>query len=168
MRGKELGLHTSAEQPPGHAARLPAGVRVCQMAAGQSLAPGSVEVEKQTGSYRQTAELFRLLAHPARLRILDALRRRDEACVCRLQSVLKQRQPYVSQQLRALRDAGVVDSRRDGLYIYYRLSDPHVLQALDAVLGPAGRPRHHADCTCPECQGFQGPTYPCDKEGEAT
>jgi DNA-binding transcriptional ArsR family regulator len=109
-------------------------------------------VENNKGSYRQTAQLFRLLAHPARLRILDALRRRDEACVCHLQAVLKQRQPYVSQQLRALRDAGMVESRRDGLYIYYRLSDPHVMQVLDAILGPANKPRHPSACTCPECQ----------------
>lgn len=110
-------------------------------------------MKHSNGGYRQMAQLFRLLSHPARLRILDALRRRDEACVCHLQAVLKRRQPYVSQQLRALRDAGLVDSRRDGLYIYYRLSDPQVVQVLDAILGPAGQPRHHPDCTCPACQG---------------
>lgn len=109
-------------------------------------------MENQTASYRQTAQLFRLLSHPARLCILDALRRRDEACVCHLQSVLKRRQPYVSQQLGILRDAGVVDSRREGLYIYYRLCDPHVAQALEAVLGPTGEPRHRPDCTCPQCR----------------
>jgi DNA-binding transcriptional ArsR family regulator len=125
-------------------------------------------MEEQTRSYRQTAQLFRLLSHPARLCILDALRRRDEACVCHLQAVLRQRQPYVSQQLGILRDAGLVDSRRDGLYIYYRLNDPHVVQALDAMLGPAGHPRHHPDCTCPECQGCQNTNLPCDKEREAT
>jgi DNA-binding transcriptional ArsR family regulator len=87
-----------------------------------------------------------------RLRILDALRRRDEAYVCHLQAVLKQRLPYVSQQLRALRDAGLVESRRDGLYIYYRLGDCKVVQVLDAILGPTGEPRHPSACTCPECQ----------------
>jgi len=78
--------------------------------------------------------------------------------ICHLQAVLKQRQPYISQQLRALRDAGLVDSRREGLYIYYRLCDPHVVQALDAILGPAGEPRHRPDCTCPACQGFRNQT----------
>jgi DNA-binding transcriptional ArsR family regulator len=102
--------------------------------------------------YHQVAELCQLLSHPARLCILDALRRCGEACVCHLQVVLKQRQPYVSQQLRALRDAGLVESRREGLYIYYRLSDPQVVRALDVALGPAGQPHHHAGCTCPECQ----------------
>ena len=87
-----------------------------------------------------------------RLRILDALRRRDEACVCHLQAVLEQRQPYVSQQLRTLQDAGVVESRRDGLYIYFRLSDHKVVQVLDTILGPAGKPRNPSTCACPECQ----------------
>jgi DNA-binding transcriptional ArsR family regulator len=45
----------------------------------------------------------------------------------------------------ALRDAGVVESRRDDLYIYHRLSDSHVVQVLDAILGRqanlATRPR---------------------------
>jgi DNA-binding transcriptional ArsR family regulator len=107
---------------------------------------------EEQNSYHQVAELCRLLSHPARLCILDALRRREEACVCHLQAVLKRRQPYVSQQLRALRDAGPVESRREGLYIYYRLSDLQVVQALAATLGPAGQPRHRVGCTCPECQ----------------
>lgn len=100
----------------------------------------------------RTAELFAMLSHPDRLRILDALRRRDEACVCHLQVVLGRRQSYVSQQLRALRGAGLVESCREGLYIYYRLNDPRVLRVLDAILGPAGKPRHRAGCTCPGCQ----------------
>jgi len=109
-------------------------------------------VENIMGSYRQTAQLFRLLSHSARLRIMDVLRWRDEACVCHLQAVLKQRQPYVSQQLGILRDAGLVDSRRDGLCIYYRLSDSKVVQVLDTILGPTGEPRHPTARACPECQ----------------
>jgi DNA-binding transcriptional ArsR family regulator len=72
--------------------------------------------------------------------------------VCHLQAVLKQRQPYVSWQLRVLQDAGMVESRCEGLYIYYRLSDPRVVQVLDAILGPTGEPRHPSVCAFPECQ----------------
>ncbi len=120
-------------------------------------------MENNTGSYRQTAQLFRLLSHPARLRILDALRRREEGCVCHLQAVLKQRQPYVSQQMRALRDAVLVDSRRDGLYIYYRLSDPKVVQVLDAMLGSAGKPRHPSACPVPCASGYKRPNHQSDE-----
>jgi len=106
---------------------------------------------KEGNSVQQTAHLFKLLSHPARLRILDELRQ-GEACVCRLAVTLQQRQPYVSQQLMLLRAAGVAESRRDGVFIYYRLSDPRIVQVLDAILGPAGKPRHPSACTCPECQ----------------
>jgi len=48
-------------------------------------------------SYRQAAQLYHLLSHPARLHILDELRR-NEACVCHLQAVMGRPQAYVSQQ----------------------------------------------------------------------
>lgn len=85
--------------------------------------------------YEPVARLFSLLAHPARLRILDLLRR-GEARVCHLQAVLGVPQPYVSQQLRVLREAGLISQRREGLYIYYRLADPQVEHLLAEVLGP--------------------------------
>ena len=66
----------------------------------------------ETRSYKQTAELFRILSHRARLRILDELRR-GEACVCHLQAALERPQVYVSQQLRVLREAGVIESYKD-------------------------------------------------------
>jgi len=101
-------------------------------------------------SYHQAAELFQLLSHAVRLRILDELRR-DEACVCHLQAVLERPQPYVSQQLRVLREAGVVADRKDGLLVYYRLSDPLIAQLLENVMGPAEERTAPAACPCPKC-----------------
>ena len=66
---------------------------------------------KLTSSYQKQAQLFRALSHPVRLRILDILSR-QEACVCHLTAILGKRQPYVSQQLATLRDAGLVTARR--------------------------------------------------------
>lgn len=86
---------------------------------------------KEGNSVQQTVRLFRLLAHPARLRILDELRRHDEACVCHLQAVLGQRQPCISQQLQRLQDAGVAESRRNGTFIYYRLADQRIEQLIE-------------------------------------
>ncbi len=103
-------------------------------------------------SYRQAAKRFHLLSHPARLRILNELRR-DEACVCHLQAVLGRPQPYVSQQLRVLREAGVVADRKDGLLVYYRLSDPLITQLLEDALGPAEERAVPAACPCPRCAG---------------
>lgn len=101
-------------------------------------------------SYRAATELFHLLSHPARLRILDELRR-NEACVCHLQTVLDRPQPYISQQLRVLREADVIEDRRDGLNVFYRLVDPWVARLLEETLGPAGEPTRLPGCPCPKC-----------------
>ena len=113
--------------------------------------------------YEKEAQLFRALSHPVRLRILDILAQ-QEACVCHLTAILGQRQPYVSQQLATLRDAGLVKDRREGTLIYYRLVDEHLSKLLDAgksvVIDLEGNglrfpaiPAALADCPCPRCQG---------------
>ena len=74
----------------------------------------------------ELAELLKAMAHPTRLQILNMLRQ-GEICVCHIENALGKRQPYISQQLMVLRDAGAVESRKDGLQVYYRISDPRVL-----------------------------------------
>ncbi len=103
------------------------------------------------------ANLLSTLAHPTRLEILEVLRD-GEACVCHIQATLRQRQAYVSQQLMALRQAGLVTSRKEGLRVYYQLSDPHVLAVLDDVRSVAGlpagkraQPMPRGACNCPQC-----------------
>ncbi len=108
--------------------------------------------EMKRDCYHQAARLFRLLSHPARLRILGELRR-DEACVCHLQAVLGRPQAYVSQQLRVLREAGVVTDHKDGLNVYYRLADRRVERLLEEILGPAGERTVPPACPCPRCRG---------------
>lgn len=111
-------------------------------------------------TYRERAQLLRLLAHPMRLQILDVLRR-DSECVCHLSTVLDKPQPYVSQQLAVLRNAGLIDDDREGTNIFYRLADPGLVPLLATVLEPV----HHgpaksettqdgpvAGCVCPKCQ----------------
>src|SRR5512136_1678423 len=83
-------------------------------------------------TFETEARLLALLAHPIRLQIVELLRH-GEACVCDMQAVLNQRQAYVSQHLMALRVAGLVTCRKDGLRVYYRLSDPRILRVLDQV-----------------------------------
>lgn len=111
-----------------------------------------------TKQYAHQAALFRSLAHPGRLQILDELRR-AEACVCHLQTVLRRPQAYVSQQLRVLREMGIVTDDKTGLNVYYRLTNPQVERVLEAVLGPAGEPTRLLHCPCPYCQeACQPPT----------
>ena len=98
------------------------------------------------------------LAHPERLHILDALRR-DSECVCHLEALLGKPQPYVSQQLRILREAGVIRYDKDGVNVFYRLADGDLLPLLDAILGPArgeheemARHKRLIACPCPKCE----------------
>jgi ArsR family transcriptional regulator len=101
--------------------------------------------------YQNVSQLFHLLSHPARLQILDELRR-DPACVCHLQAVLDRPQAYVSQQLSLMREAGVVTDRRDGPFIYYRLADREVERLIEVALGPAGGRSKPVECSCPHCE----------------
>ncbi len=111
--------------------------------------------------YIKEANLLKALSHPARLQILDLLAQ-GEACVCHLTTVLGQRQPYISQQLMTLREAGLVLDRRDGTIIYYRLADERLAEivALARELLPALSLRACfpvlptgavEGCPCPRC-----------------
>jgi ArsR family transcriptional regulator len=118
---------------------------------------------KATSGYQKQAQLFRALSHPVRLRILDILSR-QEACVCHLTAILGKRQPYVSQQLATLREAGLVTDRRDGTLIYYSLADEHLAELLDEgktivrdlaegmVSFPSIPDQTLENCPCPRCQ----------------
>jgi DNA-binding transcriptional ArsR family regulator len=103
-------------------------------------------------SYEQLAELFKGLAHPTRLQILDLLRE-GEMCVCHIEASLNRRQAYVSQHLMSLREAGLVQSRREGLQVYYWLADDRLTDLLTLMLGmtrPSGI-QCVEGCPCPSC-----------------
>jgi ArsR family transcriptional regulator len=65
-------------------------------------------------------KFYAALAHPLRLRILMLLQEEGELCVCELTHALQVSQPMISRHLAQLREAGVVEDRRAGLWIYYR------------------------------------------------
>jgi DNA-binding transcriptional ArsR family regulator len=77
------------------------------------------------------ANLFRVLGHPARIRILELLRD-GERSVGVLQSELGLDSGGTSQHLAALRRIGLVESRRDGTSVYYRVDDERVFDLLEA------------------------------------
>lgn len=106
--------------------------------------------------YSRQAKLFKLLSHPTLLQILDVLRRGD-ACVCHLQNLLNRPQPYVLQQLCALRNAGLTDTYKHGTFVYYRLHSETARRILEAILGPAPKSTVVADCTCTSCQPNKEP-----------
>jgi ArsR family transcriptional regulator len=97
---------------------------------------------------RPLADLYKALSDETRLAMLDLLMRHGELCVCDLVQALGVTQSKASRHLRHLAIAGLVDDRRDGLWVHYRIrTDPqpdaaHALAALRASIadrapGPA-------------------------------
>ena len=76
------------------------------------------------------AELFKALAHPARIRIVELLRS-GERTVSDLQRVLEMESSTVSQQLALLRARDIVAGRKQGTSVYYRVVDPLIFDLLD-------------------------------------
>lgn len=87
---------------------------------------------EQERPLRLMAQHYALLGGETRLKILTLLRGVDELCVCDLASVLEMTPAAVSQHLSRLRAGRLVDSRRDGMTIYYRLSRT----AAESIVGP--------------------------------
>lgn len=82
---------------------------------------------------KQSARIFKALSDETRLRILKMLEERP-LCVCEIQYVLKGSQPNVSHHLKTLTDAGLLQSKKDGLWVDYRLPDKPVTPLHAAAL----------------------------------
>ena len=71
---------------------------------------------------KATAQLFKALGDETRLRIITLLISGLELCVCDIMAVLELPQSTVSRHLAYLRNTGLVDDRRQGIWMYYRIS----------------------------------------------
>lgn len=89
----------------------------------------SHDSERLKANIQELANNFKVLGDPTRLRILQALMH-GERCVRELADGIQMEQSAVSHQLRTLRDAGLVNFRRDGKVVYYSLADAHVFTLL--------------------------------------
>ncbi len=102
------------------------------------------------------------ISHPFRIKILLTIGN-GEACVCHLEAVMNKRQAFISQHLMALRKAGILDTRRDGKYVYYRLADSSAFDIVRYAGKLAGLEEEHlpkfigsnfsSKCGCPNCAG---------------
>jgi ArsR family transcriptional regulator, arsenate/arsenite/antimonite-responsive transcriptional repressor len=105
------------------------------------------------------ASLFQALGDPTRLRILGLLLT-GEVCVCHIHESLKIPQPKASRHLAYLRRTGLVDTRRDGLWVYYRVAntgDPVVATIRQAVTHALG----HLDVVHKDTDRLQKKTGSC-------
>jgi ArsR family transcriptional regulator len=109
-----------------------------------------------TQPYEAQAQLLKMLTHPARLAILNILRD-GEHCVCHMEAHLGYRQAYISQQLMVMREAGLIQDRRDGWNVFYHVAEPRifaVLSAVEQIIAPENGPaklRKPVSCSCPKC-----------------
>lgn len=107
----------------------------------------------------QMAKLLKALGQNDRILIILIIGD-QESCVCHLETILGIRQARISQHLIALRNAGVVTTRRDGRHIYYRLENPKILDLIyqsaeifqvDIDSLKVLSNRIEPDCVCPRC-----------------
>lgn len=92
----------------------------------------NVDVDQLLANARQASDFLKALSHEARLVILCVLIE-GEKSVTELEQMLNLRQPAVSQQLARLRADDLVEARRDGKNIYYRLARPEVREVIAAL-----------------------------------
>jgi ArsR family transcriptional regulator, arsenate/arsenite/antimonite-responsive transcriptional repressor len=83
-------------------------------------------------------QLFKLLADETRLQILNYLSQTPELNVRRLCELLEQSQPAVSHHLAMLREAGLLECRRDGKHNFYHLIQPRCREYLDLIFASGG------------------------------
>jgi ArsR family transcriptional regulator len=91
---------------------------------------------KRKPAIDQLEAVFKALADKTRLRIL-ALLGNNEVCVCHIHDTLGLPQPTASRHLAYLRKSGLVDARRDGVWMHYRISaslDPMVKKVIGAAI----------------------------------
>jgi ArsR family transcriptional regulator len=79
------------------------------------------------------AELFRSLANPLRIRILEVLRATGSLTVGEIQQRVGAEASNISQHLSILRARGIVTTRRDGTSVWYSVADPEIFALLDVA-----------------------------------
>jgi DNA-binding transcriptional ArsR family regulator len=79
--------------------------------------------------YKKKAQLFKALAHPVRLLIVEKLLEK-ERCVNNIQEFVKVSQPNISQHLNILRFSKIVDFRQEGNLRCYFLRDPEIIKKI--------------------------------------
>lgn len=108
----------------------------------------------------RVAGVFRLMGDPGRVRILATLLEAGEVCVHDLATVSGLSESSVSQALRLMRAHRVVESRRAGRVVYYRLGDSHVRMLLDMAITHVG----HTPVIAAATSGIEPPAGPTHQE----
>jgi len=108
----------------------------------------------------QIAQTLEVISPSARIAILLAIGT-GEACVCHLETTLGWRQAYISQHLMTLRKANILQDRREGRYVFYKLTNATLLDLILAsarlsglnpeIITPLINTQNNPSCECPQC-----------------
>jgi ArsR family transcriptional regulator len=129
----------------------------------------ATNISKDNSPETRISDLFSIIGQPARIQILIAIST-QEACVCHLEAALHMRQASISQHLMVLRKAGLVTTQRDGRNIFYRLTQPEVVDLLYQAAHFSGISQQElvhlslrpvAGCCCPQCNPDMDPRLTC-------
>lgn len=105
-----------------------------------------------TPIHKVKAEFFRTLGHPARMRVLELLRD-GEMTVGDLQAELGIDSSGASQHLSAMRRQGILEARKEGTSVFYKVRDPRVFQMLESARQVIGSHLEEANALLGELGG---------------
>lgn len=94
--------------------------------------------ESRVRQFKSQAQMFKALAHPGRLLMVDELSR-GERCVCELAELLGVEMPTASRHLAQLKHAGIVDDDKRGAQVFYALKTPCVMNFFQCVASVRGK-----------------------------
>lgn len=81
----------------------------------------------------EVASFFKIVGDPTRTKILSILDK-NELCVCDIANLLNMTKSSISHQLKTLKEASIVKSKKDGKEVYYTLDDEHVSEVFEVAL----------------------------------
>jgi ArsR family transcriptional regulator len=82
------------------------------------------------GDFEDYSDKLKALSDPTRLKILYLLSE-GSCCTCSIQEILDKPQSNVSHHLKILKNAGSIDSKKDGIWVYHKVKDPEIIDLLD-------------------------------------
>jgi ArsR family transcriptional regulator len=97
-------------------------------------------VKPSIAQFKPQAQVFKALAHPGRLLMLDELSR-GERCVCELAALVGSEMPTVSRHLLQLKNAGIIEDEKRGAQVFYRLVTPCVMNFFKCVASVKNKSR---------------------------
>ncbi|MCI1945883.1 ArsR/SmtB family transcription factor [Clostridium luticellarii] len=90
-------------------------------------------MDKDFAKYNEKAEILKVLAHPVRLCIVKGLLEKGTCNVSNMQHCLEIPQSTLSQHIQKLKAAGIIEGRRNGVEINYRICNPLVVKLLEVL-----------------------------------